>query len=50
MISKIKYSLDKFNLNLTGKVVLTEAATGAYSVTPVIAAMAGAKVYALAKE
>ncbi|UGQ14494.1 hypothetical protein LO772_13435 [Yinghuangia sp. ASG 101] len=38
-------------LDLTGRVVLTEAATGAYVVTPVIAALAGAaRVIALAKE
>jgi hypothetical protein len=37
-------------LDLSGLTVLTEAATGAYAVTPVIAAAAGAKrVYALTK-
>ena len=37
-------------LDLTGFVVLTEAALGAYVVTPIIAAIAGAKkVYAIAK-
>jgi hypothetical protein len=35
-------------LDLSGYTVLTEAANGAYVVTPVLAAMAGAKVYALA--
>jgi hypothetical protein len=36
-------------LDLTGRVVLTEAATGAYAVTPVLAALAGAeRVIALA--
>jgi hypothetical protein len=35
-------------LDLTGYTVLTEAATGAYAVTPVLAAMAGARVWALA--
>jgi hypothetical protein len=35
-------------LDLRAHTVLTEAATGAYVVTPVLAAMAGAKVYALA--
>jgi len=45
----IKSAVDKFNLVLQEKVVLTEAATGNYVVTPVIAAVAGAKVYALAK-
>lgn len=46
----IRHSVEKFQLNLTGKVVLTEAATGNYVVTPVIAAVAGAKkVYAFTK-
>lgn len=47
---KILNSIKKFNLNLNGKTVLTEAATGEYAVTPIIAALAGAKVIALAKE
>jgi hypothetical protein len=38
------------DLDLTGQVVLTEAATGAYAVTPVIAAAAGAQVHALARD
>ena len=51
MINKIKHSLEKFNLNLNNKVVLTEASTGVYSCTPIIADLAGAKkVYAIAKE
>lgn len=38
-------------LDLTGRVVLTEAATGAYVVTPVLAALAGAaRVIALTKD
>lgn len=38
-------------LDLSGLTVLTEAATGAYAVTPIIAAMAGAKrVYAFTKQ
>ena len=48
--SKIKSVINRLQLNLEGKVVLTEAATGAYVVTPVIAALAGAKVYAFTKE
>lgn len=39
----------KLNLDLKGKVVLTEAASGAYGVTPLIASAAGAKVFAFAK-
>lgn len=45
----IKKSFDKFDINLKGKIVLTEAATGNYICTPIIAALAGAKVYAIAK-
>ncbi len=43
-------SLEKFNLNLKGKIVLTEAATGNYVVTAIIAALAGACVYAFTKD
>lgn len=51
MLKKINYSIKKFDLNLTDKVILTEAATGSYSCTPIICLLAGAKkVYALAKE
>ena len=51
LVSNIKKSISKFNLNLDGKVILTEAATGNYVVTPIIAAVSGAKkVYALAKD
>lgn len=49
MINKIKNSIGKFNLNLINKTVLTEAATGNYVVTSIIAAIAGAKVFALTK-
>lgn len=45
----IKKSFDKFRPNLSGRLVLTEAATGNYVCTPILAAMAGADVYALAK-
>ena len=38
------------DLDLSGLQVLTEAATGAYAVTPVIAAVAGAKVVAVATD
>jgi hypothetical protein len=40
--------IDRCALDLSGLTVLTEAASGAYVVTPVLAAMAGADVYALA--
>jgi hypothetical protein len=46
----IKIAIKKFEPNLHGKIVLTEAATGNYICTPVLAALAGAKVYAYAKE
>lgn len=49
MIKKILQAIDKFELDLRGKTVLTEAASGNYTVTPVIAARAGADVHALAK-
>lgn len=47
--NKIVDAVNRLELDLKGKVVLTEAATGAYVVTPVIAAVAGAKVYAFTK-
>ncbi len=40
---------ERLQLDLGGKTVLTEAATGPYAVTPVIAALAGATVYAYAR-
>ncbi|MGZ8515903.1 MAG: hypothetical protein ACXWWD_01070 [Chitinophagaceae bacterium] len=48
--NKIEDAVERLNLNLAGKVVLTEAATGAYIVTPVIAALAGAEVYAYTRD
>jgi hypothetical protein len=41
-------AVERCQLDLAGQVVLTEAASGAYAVTPVLAALAGAQVYALA--
>lgn len=41
-------AIERCDLELSGLTVLTEAASGAYVVTPVLAAMAGADVYALA--
>lgn len=46
MIDYIKRSVKKFDLSLSGKVVLTEAASGNYACTPLIAALAGAYVFA----
>lgn len=48
--NKIIKAIKKFDLNLSNQIVLTEAATGNYVVTPIIAAVAGAKkVYAYTK-
>ncbi len=41
-------AIERCQLDLAGRVVLTEAASGAYAVTPVLAALAGAQVCALA--
>ena len=41
-------AIDRCGLDLSGFTVLTEAATGPYVVTPVLAALAGADVFALA--
>jgi hypothetical protein len=49
LIDKLIRQVNALQLNLKGKTVLTEAATGAYIVTPVLAAIAGAKVYAFSK-
>ncbi len=46
---KLKRQITDLELDLKGRVVLTEAASGAYIVTPVMAAMAGAKVYAYSR-
>ena len=45
LINKLRKHVAALNLDLKGKVVLTEAATGAYVVTPILAALAGARVY-----
>jgi hypothetical protein len=42
-------AIDRCALDLSGRTVLTEAASGAYAVTAVLAALAGARVYALAQ-
>lgn len=43
VIKSIEERIIATQLDMTGLNILTEAATGAYCVTPVIAAMAGAK-------
>jgi hypothetical protein len=50
MLDLIKYSIDKFKLNLKDYTVLTEAASGNYACTPLLAANAGASVYAYGKD
>src|SRR5260221_12331363 len=47
LIRLLNSVIDRCQLELTDRTVLTEAATGAYVVTPILAAMAGANVYAL---
>ncbi len=46
----LKKSFDKFKINLSDKNILTEAATGNYICTPILAALGGANVTAFAKE
>ena len=48
LVRLMSSAIDRCKLELTGYTVLTEAANGAYVVTPVLAAMAGADVCALA--
>ncbi len=45
LLEEIQTAINEFKLNLSGQTVLTEAATGCYVVTPLIAAQAGATVY-----
>lgn len=47
LVRLISSAIDRCALELSGYTVLTEAANGAYVVTPVLAAMAGADVYAI---
>lgn len=46
----IKKAIKKYNLDLNGLTVFTETASNYYVVTPIIAAMAGAKVYAITND
>jgi hypothetical protein len=46
---KVLKQIQNLELDLRGKVVLTEAASGPYVLTPIIAAMAGAEVYAFSR-
>src|SRR5437763_2025890 len=49
LIDKLVRQVRALELDLKGKTVLTEAASGAYVVTPVLAAIAGARVFAFSK-
>ena len=48
--NQLRRSLEKFEPDLAGLTVLTEAASGNYLCTPIIAAMSGAKVFAIGKD
>jgi hypothetical protein len=48
LVRLMNTAIARCRLDLSGCTILTEAATGAYVVTPVLAARAGARVYALA--
>jgi hypothetical protein len=51
MLHLMRAAVERCRLNLHGSVVITEAATGAYVVTPVLAAIAGAsRVYAMTRD
>ena len=43
LVRLMREAVERCELDLSGKVILTEAATGAYVVTPVLAAMADAE-------
>lgn len=46
LLTLMQRACERCSLDLSGAIVLTEAATGSYAVTPILAAMAGARVYA----
>ncbi len=50
LTSKIAKILEDLQLDLHQKTVLTECATGAYAITPVLACLAGAEVYAYGRD
>lgn len=49
LIALMEAAVERCRLDLGGAVVFTEAASGPYVVTPVLAAMAGARVHALVR-
>lgn len=51
LVTLMRTTIRRLELDLAGRVVVTEAATGAYAVTPVLAALAGARrIRALARD
>lgn len=51
LVTLMRAAVRRLELDLAGRVVVTEAATGAYAVTPVLAALAGARrIRALARD
>lgn len=50
ILSSMRRRIRALGLNLDGLTVVTEAATGAYACTAPLAAMAGARVYATARD
>ena len=50
MKEKLQHIIQDLNIQLEGDCVLTEAASGAYACTPVLAALAGAEVHAFARD
>ena len=49
-VAMMQQRIDALGLDLRGRTVLTEAATGPYVVTALLAALAGAEVYAYAAD
>lgn len=50
MLDSMRRRIEALNLDLAGFLVVTEAATGAYACTAPLAAMAGARVHAVARD
>ena len=50
MKEKLQHIIQDLKIQLEGDCVLTEAASGAYACTPVLAALAGAEVHAFARD
>lgn len=50
MKEKLQHIIQDLNIQLQNECVLTEAASGAYACTPVLAAIAGAEVHAFARD